>query len=212
MTAYSDFSVTQGGNVSAGNQNANMINIRHIVNGTDATAAPASNENLKQLRTDIDGIGVSPSGSISSYAGSSIPTGYLDCDGSAVSRTTYADLFTAISTTWGIGDGSTTFNLPDLRNAHLRGVGTSTIFTQNGTISLAQTVNDQFQSHRHQYDLWTGANLSGGGSNDMIQSSGSKSTSLNLVLEPSEDSPNGTPRTGAETSVKARGVYFIIKY
>lgn len=56
-----------------------------------------------------------PVGALVPYAGSSAPTGYLLCDGSAVSRSTYADLFTAISTTFGAGDGSTTFNLPDLR-------------------------------------------------------------------------------------------------
>lgn len=47
------------------------------------------------------------------YTGSSIPSGYLLCDGSAVSRTTYAALFAVIGTTYGVGDGSTTFNLPD---------------------------------------------------------------------------------------------------
>lgn len=49
------------------------------------------------------------------YAGATIPAGWLLCDGAAVSRTTYASLFTAIGTTWGAGDGSTTFNLPDMR-------------------------------------------------------------------------------------------------
>jgi phage-related tail fiber protein len=49
------------------------------------------------------------------------PTGWLKSDGSAVSRTTYADLFTAIGTTFGSGDGSTTFNLPDLRGEFVRG-------------------------------------------------------------------------------------------
>lgn len=61
------------------------------------------------------------------YAGSSIPTGWLECDGSAVSRTTYAALFTAISTTWGTGDGSTTFNLPDMRGKVAVGDGTGTV-------------------------------------------------------------------------------------
>ena len=56
-----------------------------------------------------------PAGSISMYAGSTAPTGYLLCDGSAVSRTTYADLFTAIGTTYGAGDGSTTFNVPNVK-------------------------------------------------------------------------------------------------
>jgi microcystin-dependent protein len=56
-----------------------------------------------------------PTGAILPYGGAAAPTGFLLCDGSAVSRTTYADLFTAISTAFGAGDGSTTFNLPDLR-------------------------------------------------------------------------------------------------
>lgn len=49
------------------------------------------------------------------YAGASAPAGWLLCYGQAVSRATYADLFTAIGTTYGVGDGSTTFNLPDMR-------------------------------------------------------------------------------------------------
>lgn len=56
-----------------------------------------------------------PIGAISDYAGSSAPTGWLLCYGQAVSRTTYASLFSAISTTYGTGNGSTTFNLPDCR-------------------------------------------------------------------------------------------------
>lgn len=56
-----------------------------------------------------------PSGAVQMFAGSSAPSGWLLCYGQAVDRTTYADLFTAISTTYGVGDGSTTFNLPDLR-------------------------------------------------------------------------------------------------
>jgi microcystin-dependent protein len=59
--------------------------------------------------------GTVPVGAISDYAGSSAPTGWLLCYGQAVSRTTYAALFTALSTTYGVGDGSTTFNLPDCR-------------------------------------------------------------------------------------------------
>lgn len=56
-----------------------------------------------------------PTGTIQAYAGSTAPAGYLVADGSAVSRTTYAALFAVIGTTYGAGDGSTTFNLPDLR-------------------------------------------------------------------------------------------------
>lgn len=52
-------------------------------------------------------------GMIKPFAGTTVPTGYLLCDGSAVSRTTYANLFAAIGTTYGSGDGSTTFNIPN---------------------------------------------------------------------------------------------------
>lgn len=63
-----------------------------------------------------------PTGSVIPYAGKSAPDGWLLCDGAAVSRTTYADLFAVIGTTFGSGDGSTTFNLPDLRGRVAVGV------------------------------------------------------------------------------------------
>lgn len=55
-------------------------------------------------------------GGLVAYCGATVPSGYLLCDGSAVSRTTYADLFAVIGTAWGPGDGSSTFNLPDFRD------------------------------------------------------------------------------------------------
>lgn len=67
------------------------------------------------------------------FGGTTAPTGWLACDGSAVSRTTYAALFTAISTTWGAGDGSTTFNLPDFRRRTSVGSGG----TSSGTLGNA---------------------------------------------------------------------------
>lgn len=73
-----------------------------------------------QLATAIKGLITTlgtavPAGIVTAYAGSVAPTGYLLCAGQAVSRVTYAALFAAISTAFGSGDGSTTFNLPDLR-------------------------------------------------------------------------------------------------
>ena len=56
-----------------------------------------------------------PTGTVLAFAGSSAPSGFLLCDGRAVSRTTYTSLFSVIGTTYGSGDGSTTFNLPDMR-------------------------------------------------------------------------------------------------
>ena len=65
-----------------------------------------------------------PSGVMKQFAGASAPTGWLLCNGSAVSRTTYAALFAVVGSTYGAGDGSTTFNLPDTRNRVLIGAGT----------------------------------------------------------------------------------------
>lgn len=62
-----------------------------------------------------------PSGTMLPFAGKSVPDGWLLCNGAAVSRTTYADLFAAIGTTWGAGDGSTTFNLPNCDSRFMEG-------------------------------------------------------------------------------------------
>ena len=63
----------------------------------------------------------SPIGSVVTWVGSSSPNGFLSCNGSAVSRTTYVNLFNVIGTTFGAGNGSTTFNVPDLRGYFIRG-------------------------------------------------------------------------------------------
>lgn len=68
------------------------------------------------------GTGGVPSGTIMAYAGSTAPAGWLLCDGSAVNRTTYSSLFSTISTSYGNGNGSTTFNLPDLRGRTIFGM------------------------------------------------------------------------------------------
>ena len=62
-----------------------------------------------------------PVGSISMYAANTAPTGWLECNGGAVSRTTYAGLFAAIGTVFGVGNGTTTFNVPDMRGEFARG-------------------------------------------------------------------------------------------
>lgn len=76
------------------------------------------------LSASITAQGVSslvPAGVVMPYAGATAPTGWLLCDGSAISRTVYATLFAAVSTAHGTGDGSTTFNLPNYLGRFLRG-------------------------------------------------------------------------------------------
>ena len=66
-------------------------------------------------------IEAAPTGLIIDWPFDTLPSGYLFCDGSAISRSTYAALFAVASTTYGIGDGSTTFNIPDRRGEFVRG-------------------------------------------------------------------------------------------
>lgn len=91
--------------------NLSMGGFKH----TNCAAATANNEyaTLAQVNTSV---GASmPPGAIQMYGGSTAPTGYLLCNGNAVSRASYSALFAVIGTTYGSGDGSTTFNVPDLR-------------------------------------------------------------------------------------------------
>lgn len=89
------------------------------------TIAPHSDTgNTYWQEVNFGGGGV-PVGFIMPYAGTGLAEGFLDCDGSAVSRTMYPDLFAAIGTTWGAGDGSTTFNLPRSADLVLQGASTT---------------------------------------------------------------------------------------
>jgi microcystin-dependent protein len=88
-----------------------------------------------------------PAGAVQAFAMNSAPAGWLPADGSNVSRSTYAALFSAIGTTYGAGDGSTTFALPDLRGYFVRGSGTNSDGTAAGTFGAKQA--DEFKSHTH---------------------------------------------------------------
>jgi microcystin-dependent protein len=75
------------------------------------------------------------------------PSGWLKANGAAISRTTYADLFSAIGTTFGSGDGSTTFNLPDLRGEFPRGLDDGRGVDSGRALGSAQA--DEIKSHTH---------------------------------------------------------------
>lgn len=94
-----------------------------------------------------------PVGSILPYGGITAPNGWLLCQGQAISRTTYADLFAVIGIAYGQGDSSTTFNLPDLREATTKGAGLSgksgNHYNTTG-INVGQFIDDQIKSHPHQ--------------------------------------------------------------
>jgi microcystin-dependent protein len=95
-------------------------------------------------------VSTQPTGTITSYAGSTSPSGWLLCDGAAVSRTTYASLFAALSTTYGAGNGTTTFNVPDLRGRMPIGAGNDATVANNETRTLGTKGGDtRMQSHTH---------------------------------------------------------------
>jgi len=142
------------------------------------------------------------------FAGASAPTGYLACNGAAVSRATYADLFAVVSTTYGAGDGSTTFNVPDARGLVMVGAGEHGTMTRaNGTPYNGGTVgasrNDQLQGHFHS------SGVSGAGGSSIQNSAG---LALTNTGSPVTDGVNGTPRTGDETRPAEIAVLVCIKY
>ena len=137
----------------------------HFINNSQ----PAINEdnlNLMQqlIKQDINGAvsgDTLPIGAILPYPGTTAPTNWLVCNGAAVSRATYSDLYNVIGTTYGAGDGSTTFNLPDLRGKHLMGYdSTQTEFNAlgktGGEKKHTQTVSEM-PSHYHAQSLVGGS-------------------------------------------------------
>jgi microcystin-dependent protein len=194
------------------------------VDGVDANSAAdinQLNDNCESLKNQM------PTGSVIPFAGATAPTGFLICDATAVSRTTYADLFTVIGTTYGVGDNSTTFNLPDMRETIPVGVGTRGAgVTAHDTYTLGQFKDDQFQMFQ------VGAAADSSGARDYYSllntrdnvdqgvGAANYATTTSLTtgqgnaarLKPVSDGTNGTPRTGTTTHGKQIGMNYIIKY
>ena len=90
-----------------------------------------------------------PVGTIITYAANSAPAGFLICDGSAVSRSTYADLFAIIGTNFGIGDGTSTFNIPNLNGKFVMGCDVSHAYNTTGGHTSMTLNAAQMPAHRH---------------------------------------------------------------
>ncbi len=115
---------------------------------------PSDNEYVKNIPAairskgeDVLALARVPAGMVMHFAGAAAPSGWLACDGSAVARADYADLFSAIGTTYGAGDGSTTFNLPDLRGEFLRGLDSGRGVDADRALGSAQ--GEAYKSHTH---------------------------------------------------------------
>jgi microcystin-dependent protein len=152
-----------------------------------------------------------PVGTVIMHAGS-VPAGYLECDGRAVSRTQYAALFAAISTLHGAGDGFTTFNLPNCPGRVVVGAGTGTSLTtrtvgdtggaETHTLSIAE-----MPAHTHQQQK---AGSGAGGSLEFYTISGSTGSSPNTAGRPATTSIGGS---GSHNNMQPFVVMrFCIKY
>jgi microcystin-dependent protein len=146
---------------------------------TDTTLAANSDSKIatqKAVKLYVDAGGTAsnlerllPVGAILPYIGSSAPSYFKLCDGSAISRTTYAALYAIIGTTYGTGDGSTTFNLPDLRNRIPLGSGTATKVATFASRSsneitvtgLSNVANNEFQTGQAVVYHTTGSVITG---------------------------------------------------
>jgi len=169
-----------------------------------------------------------PPGAITAYAGAVAPTGWLLCDGAAVSRSTYPALFAALGsgTIWGSGDGSTTFNVPDFRGVFLRGTGTNNTGASVGATGPAlgayqadaylnhtHGITDPQHTHTFAVDVvsantgQTSIGSSAAGSGLFQNSTGV----FNTVSNSTGITVNNSTTGGTETRSKNYGILYIIK-
>lgn len=129
-----------------------------------------------------------PIGALVPFAGASAPTGFLICDGAAVSRTTYAALFAVVGTTYGAGNGTTTFNIPNAVNRIPVGSGGSYTRGQTGGAATVTLSDAQMPSHDHSLSGTTssdshshgisGSTTSAGGHDHSVGNQGGRSDLL----------------------------------
>jgi microcystin-dependent protein len=196
---------------------------RLTINATDATSTvpvvlPADPTTALQAATKqyVDAAG--PAGAIMAFAGTTAPSGWLKCEGQAISRTTYATLFAVIGTTWGAGDTTTTFNVPDLRGMFVRGTGTNATGSSSGAVgpSVGTYAADTYLNHSHAVtdaghfhgagDSFTVNNGSAQGVRTVGATTGSNTTTVTTGLTVNTSTTGGT-----ETKPKNYGVLYIIK-
>lgn len=159
-----------------------------------------------------------PAGTVRIFAGNTIPAGWLLCDGSAVSRTDYAKLFSAIGTTWGAGDGSTTFNLPNSIGRFAEGAATSGSYKSAGLPNITGNISQG--SEVVSAINGTHARLQGDGAFTTLKSSSGKyvisatNQTNNLLDGVKLDASRSSSVYGNSTTVQPNSftVRYIIKY
>lgn len=147
----------------------------------DATGLTA--ERTFTLPDQAGALMVAPPGLIAAFGGTTPPAGWLECAGQTVSRTTYAALFAAIGTTWGVGNGTTTFTLPDFIRRTLIGAGgsgTSVIAQFVGSVGGQEThtlTTTEMPAHTHGVPFSATSGLAGGPNYNLTGAAGATTTS-----------------------------------
>lgn len=152
---------------------------------TGVTAAAGNRSTL--LATTAAAGENAPAGAVAAFAMNSAPTGWLKANGAAISRSTYATLFAAISTTFGSGDGSTTFNVPDLRGEFVRGWDDGRGVDTSRSFGTSQS--HQFAAHTHTVPLTS--EMAAGANSGALRTGGSTMTSSSAggTVAPDETRP-----------------------
>lgn len=148
-------------------------------------------------------------GAVFAFAMNSAPGGFLICNGGAYSRTIYATLFAKIGTAFGAGDGSTTFNVPDLRGEGIRGFDGGRGIDPGRAFGSLQL--DALQGHGHINTLHTANGPTGGGGEYVGSGAPGTIQVSGRVLDPVALN-NGTPRVANETRGRNVALLFCIKY
>lgn len=197
-----------------GNIIANSISGNWVATNVEAAAGAISNKIMTPATTKtlLDSYNFVPSGAIMAFAMNAVPVGWLSCDGTAISRTTYAALFTAINTAYGAGNGTTTFNLPDFRGTFLRGYDAGKGVDIGRVFASYQA--DELKSHNHTitdpghfHTIGTDDNDAGGtttidGSNTVAAQKPTSTTTTGITI-------NATG--GVETRPKNYAILYCIK-
>ena len=167
-------------------------------------------------------------GTINMWPTASAPTGYLLCNGAAVSRTTYSALYAVLGTTFGSGDGSTTFNLPNYTDRMPIGAGNLYANAATGgskdaiVVSHTHTANVTDSGHTHNmgpFGAWRGADGTGNKGVPTWSSGDSYDYTLAAANAPTNSATTGISVTNASTGSSGTnanlppylGIYFIIK-
>ena len=217
-----DYIDLYGQTVYMGNGSGVTIHLRSpsVINMNSETQNYAfTNARKTQIETNTSDIStlqgqINPTGAVIAFAGSSIPTGYLLCDGAEISQTTYADLYTAIGTTYSSGrsaPSSGNFYLPDLRCTFISGVGQNQTQTQKitqGAKTLGTFYDMSVQGHKHDYEKSDSESVGTPGVSYITAGANTHTTTKTSGIY----FDDGTSMTAAVTQPINLAMNYIIKY